>query len=491
MNNKLIAYFSAEFAFDSKISQYAGGLGILAGDFLKEASDQELPLVAVGLMYGKTNLTPILEIEVPIQDQKTKVQVYKHMVGNIAVYLLGNETITQKLYVANKETRLKQEIILGIGGLRALEILGIYPDIFHLNEGHSAFLTLELIAHEMKEKHISFSEAIFFAKKQIIFTNHTLVAAGSEIYGVDLISLALSGYAKETGIPMDEIIKLGLVKESSIFSLTMLAMRMSENVNAVSKLHANKASEIWTEHTMTPITNGVHIKSWDMVGDDVVVGHQKQKELLTSTFNWDQKCLILGWARRFVEYKRPLAILDQIERFAKISRNSQFPVKIIFSGGPHEADKQGQKLLEILQRVIKDKIGDIAVYVPDYNVDVAKKLVSGCDVWLNTPVVGYEACGTSGMKAALNGTLPCSTRDGWVEEIDLYKVGWALDDDNLQNNILDILEYDIVPMFYQNKSVWYEHMQNARNLVKTKFSTTRMLGEYQERFYEPLSLDRA
>lgn len=465
----MIAYFCAEYAFDAEVSQYAGGLGILAGDYLKEASGQNFPIVAVGLMYGETKLPVVAEIEIPIQDQQVKIQVYKHMVGSIEVYLLGSPPITNKLYVADKETRLKQEIILGIGGARALEKLNIHPDIYHINEGHSALLALE-------------------TKKKILFTNHTLVAAGSEIYDNDLVSLLLTKYAKEIGVSINDIIKMGLVHESSVFSLTMFALRMTKNINAVSKLHAQKASEIWTEHPMVPITNGVHIKSWDMVGDDLVNGHQARKAELTKEIGWDPNTLILGWARRFVEYKRPLAILDQIDRFAKIARNGQFPVKIIFAGGSHEADLQGKKLLEILQRVINDKIGDIATYIPDYNVNVAKKMVSGCDVWLNTPVVGYEACGTSGMKAALNGTLPCSTRDGWVEEIDLYKIGWVLDDDNLPNNILDVLEYDIVPMFYQNKSVWYEHMQNARNLIKTKFSTSRMLGEYQERFYKPLGV---
>lgn len=490
----MIAYFCAEYALNSTLPTYAGGMGVLAGDYLREANDQKLPMVAVGLFYDFDNspkIAPLLQIEVPIQDQMVPVQVYKYSVGSIPVYLLSAPPITHKLYVADKETRLKQEIILGIGGLRVLEALNIHPDIYHLNEGHSAFLTLELIHHEMKEKHISFEEAIFHAKKQTVFTNHTLVAAGSEIYGSDLISLVLSGYAKEIGVPVEDIIKLGLVPESSVFSLTMLALRMSNNVNAVSKLHAKKALEVWTEHTMIPITNGIHIKSWDMVGDNLVEGHKKRKEELMKEIGWDPNTLILGWARRFVEYKRPLAILDQLERFLKIARNPQFPVKIIFSGGPHESDEQGQKLLEILQRVIKDKAGDVVTYLPNYNMTIAQKMVSGCDVWLNTPVVGYEACGTSGMKAALNGTLPCSTRDGWVEEIDLYKVGWALDDDNLQNNILDVLEHDIVPMFYQNKQDWYEHMQNARNLIKTKFSTTRMLGEYQERFYKPLSVDRS
>lgn len=483
-----IAYFCAEYAFDSDVSIYAGGLGILAGDYLKEASDQKLPIVAVGLMYGNSKLPVLLEIEVPIQDQKIKVQVYKHQVGSIPVYLLGAPPITNKLYSADKETRLKQELILGIGGLRTLEAVGIHPIAYHLNEGHSAFLSLELIRHEMKERRIGFEEAISISRKKVIFTNHTLVAAGREVYSNDLVALMLSGYAQELGVPVSEVVKLGLVQESSAFSMTMLSLRMAEKVNAVSKLHAQKASEIWANHPMISVTNGIHLPTWDKTGDDVVKGHQKQKELLLSTFNWPSNTLVLGWARRFVEYKRPLAILENLERFMSIARNSKFPIKIIFAGEPHESDTRGKELLQNLQELIKNEIGDIAVYIPNYDMEVAKNLVSGCDVWLNTPIVGFEACGTSGMKAALNGTLPCTTKDGWVDEAELYKVGWLLDNGRLSENILDVLQYDIVPMYYKAPLTWQLHMQNARNMAKNQFSTTKMLSEYKERLYKPLGI---
>lgn len=472
-----IAYFCAEYAFDSNVSSYAGGLGVLAGDYLKESSDQNLPVVAVGLMYGDTKLSVLLEIDVPLQDQNIKVRVYKHMVGSIPVYLLGHEKITQKLYTSDKETRLKQEIILGIGGLRTLEALGIHPIAYHLNEGHSAFLSLELIRHEMQEHKIGFEEAIIIARKRIIFTNHTLVAAGHEVYSNDLVALMLAGYAQELGVPVAEVVKLGLVQESSTFSMTMLSLRMSEKINAVSKLHAKKAAEIWTDHPMIAITNGVHLKTWDQVGDNLVVGHQKQKEKLLSTFNWPSNTLVLGWARRFVEYKRPLAILENLDRLQKL------PVKIIFSGEPHESDIKGHEMLDTLLNLIKTKIGDQVVYIPNYNLEIAKQMVSGCDVWINTPIVGFEACGTSGMKAALNGTLPCSTRDGWVDEAELYGVGWILENENLSQNILDILERDIVPMYYHRPDQWESHMKNARDMAINQFSATRMLGEYLDKLY--------
>lgn len=488
-----IAYFCAEYAFDSNLHIYAGGLGILAGDYLREASDQNFPMVGIGLFYDAESiekLKPILQIEVPIQDKKIKVLVFKHFVGKIPVYLLSAPPITNKLYITDKEIRLMQEIILGIGGQRTLEALDIHPTAYHLNEGHSAFLALELIRHEMQKNKIGFDEAISIARKRIIFTNHTLVAAGREIYSNDLVALLLSGYAQELGVPVSEVVKLGLVQESSAFSMTMLSLRMSERINAVSKLHAQKASEIWSNHPMISVTNGIHLPTWDMVGDNVIEGHLKQKQELLKNIGWNPNTLVLGWARRFVEYKRPLAILENLDRFMNIARNSKFPFKIIFAGEPHDSDIKGKELLQNLQELIKNKIGDIAVYVPNYDMEVAKNLVSGCDVWLNTPIVGFEACGTSGMKAALNGTLPCSTRDGWLDEAELYKVGWILNNDRLGENILDILQYDIAPMYYKKPLEWQQHMRNARDMVKNQFSTKKMLAEYEEGLYKPLGFQR-
>ena len=475
-----VAYFCAEYELNSSLPIYAGGLGILAGDYLREANDQNVNIVAIGLFYDFNNsieLDPILQVDVPIQDKKIKIQVYKYLVGSIPVYLLSSPPITHKLYVADKETRLKQEIILGIGGLRALEALKIHPVAYHLNEGHSAFLALELIRHEMQERKIGFADAIAIARQRIIFTNHTLVAAGREVYSNDLVALMLTDYAQELGVPVAEIVKLGLVQESSAFSMTMLSLRMAETVNAVSKLHAQKAVEIWSDHPMTYVTNGIHIPTWDRTGEDVVEGHKTQKGKLLKSLGWDPKTLVLGWARRFVEYKRPLAILEDLDRFRHL------PVKIIFSGEPHESDIRGKELLQVLRELIKTKIGDMAVYIPDYNLEIAKQMVSGCDVWLNTPIVGFEACGTSGMKAALNGTLPCSTRDGWVDEAEFYGVGWILDNDHLDENILDVLEHDIVPMYYGQPDQWRKHMKNAREMIINQFSTTRMLGEYLDKLY--------
>ena len=258
-----IAYFCAEFALESSLPTYAGGLGVLAGDYIREANDQHWPVVGVGLYYNFDNLNhvqPLLNqdhtkliLTVPIADREVKFQVIQYSVGDIPVYLLdtnleenspSDRTISRKLYVADKETRLKQEILRGIGGERTLDALGIFPSVYHLNEGHSAFLALELIHDEIQEKKVSFDSALQSIRKKIVFTNHTLVAAGREVYSSDLVSLALTQYAANVGMPVSQIVQLGLVQDSSAFSMTILSLRLAGKVNAVSRLHAQQASDI-------------------------------------------------------------------------------------------------------------------------------------------------------------------------------------------------------------------------------------------------------
>ncbi len=508
-----IAYFCAEYALDPSFLIYAGGLGILAADYIREANDLLLPVVGVGLYYGTTRSMKVtlmkdesgapIQVTVPIQDRSVKIQIYRYFVGaTTPVYLLdtnveenspADQIITSKLYVSDRETRLKQEIILGIGGLRALEALKIHPLKYHLNEGHSAFLGLELIHHEMESKKVSLKEAEELAKKRIVFTNHTLLPAGRDVFSNDLVALMLEKYAQEIGVPVMDIVKLGQVQESSTFSMTMLPLRLSDMTNAVSRLHAQKGGDIWADHPMKYVTNGIHIPTWDSIKSDVSTPgkfrelHQveKRKILKIAGQNWSEDTLLLGWARRFVEYKRPLAILENLERFTYLARNTQKPVKIVFAGEPHESDTNGQRMVRKLQDLIKEQLGDIVAYLPGYNMEMAKLLVSGCDVWLNTPIVGFEACGTSGMKAALNGVLPCTTRDGWVDEVNLYQIGWILNNDNVSQDLLDVLEHNILPMYYENKDEWENLMRNARNMVLNQFSATRMVREYVEQLYFP------
>lgn len=504
--NTLVAYFCAEYALDPSLPIYAGGLGILAGDYLREAADQNFPIVGIGLFYDFHNSIKLglardnqglpLKVSIPIQDKLIWAQVFIYMVGSNPVYLLNTNVsdnspqdrqITNKLYIDEKETRLKQELVLGIGGAKVLEALDIHPSIYHLNEGHSAFLVLELIRHQMLEHQMGLEQALLVVKNQVVFTNHTLVTAGREVFSNDLVALLLTGYAKDLGIPAQDLVKLGLVQESSSFSMTMFSLRLAGKINAVSQIHASKAAEVWADHPMIAITNGIHIDTWDIVKNlDNHVNCKRQllqhiKE--TTNVSWSPNHLLLGWARRFVEYKRPLAILDNLEWFKKIARNSQFPVKIVFSGELPADDERANQLNQKLTDLINNEIGDLAVFLPHYNMELAKMLVAGCDVWLNTPFVGYEACGTSGMKAALNGVLPCSTKDGWIAEVNLDHIGWALDNDHLSENILQVLESEIVPLYYQKSKEWREYMDNARKLIQSQFSTTRMLQDYIKKLY--------
>lgn len=540
LKERPVAYFCAEFALENRVPTFSGGLGVLAGDVIREAADRGIPMVGVGLYYRhgyicpttlvdgreveactdlapeRVGLAPVLDaagatllVHVPIQDRKVGVRAWKWNRGGGDVYLLDSDIesntpsdrrITERLYVADKETRLKQEILLGIGGLRLLEALDIHPSVYHLNEGHSAMLGLELIRHQMQERHLGFDEAKQFARRRMVMTNHTLVPAGNEVFSDDLVALQLTAYAGELSVSVNEVVKLGLVQESSTFSLTTLALRLSGIVNAVSRLHAAKAKEIWRDHPMASITNGVHLPTWDRIGDEAAQGpafwdaHMKRKDELLAIVRekvgraWDRETLLIGWGRRFASYKRPLALLEDLERFAALARDADRPIRAVFAGRPHPSDEEGQRILRELRERVDGPLRDVAAYLPDYDLDLAKRMVAGCDVWLNTPVVGFEACGTSGMKAALNGALPMSTPDGWVHEAELFRVGWRLDSDRVAQDVLDRLERDVAPMYYARDAEgvpteWLELMKNARELIRSRFSATRMLRQYLDTLY--------
>ena len=539
LRERPIAYFCAEFALEASLHTYSGGLGVLAGDVIREAADRELPMIGVGLYYNKgyicamhedgdrfvevcetiapadVGLEPVLDevgarivVTVPVQDRELRIQAWRKMVKSVPVYFLdtnvdGNtdadRTITDRLYVGVKETRLLQEVVLGIGGLRLLEAMRVHPSLYHLNEGHSALLTLELIWHEMRERSIGFDEARQFARRRVVFTNHTLVPAGNEIYDNDLVALTLTMYARQLGVPIDAIVALGLVHESTTFSLTMLSLRMSSIANGVSKLHAEKAKNVWSSHPMVGVTNGVHLPLWsDLPADTEGTGvlwslHNERKARLLrligerSDRQWSTDDLLIGWARRIADYKRPLAAFEDVQRFTAIAQQQGRRVHLVVAGQPHPNDTHGLEIQEQLRKAA-ELVPDVAVYLPEYNLDTARVLVAGCDVWLNTPILGYEASGTSGMKAALNGVLPCSTKDGWVAEADLYGIGWSLESDRVGAHLLDVLEHDIIPMYYERDVsgvpvTWERHMRAARHMVLDRFSATRMLREYAELLY--------
>lgn len=527
-----IAYFCAEYAFFEHQQTYAGGLGVLAGDYLREARDQELPVVAVGLYYedgylhheafsqnvvlkhdiGKTpeevGLIPVvtdigerLIISIPLQDKPVLAQVWLKKMGSVSLYLLdtnisqnevSQQGITSRLYSGEKETRFKQEMVLGIGGMRLLEALNISPIVYHLNEGHSALLSFEIAHHEMKRHGKSFKEELDQTRERIVFTNHTLISAGNDTFSKDMVSALLTKYAETIQVPVEELVALGVIKDTSIFSMTTLALRMAGKVNAVSVLHGIKAKEIWSEYPMAPVTNGIHLPTWDCIGENTAIfeKHRDNKKKLLAYIAektkeaWDENTLLLGWGRRMVSYKRPFALFDDLEKFVALAKNTEKTVKVVLAGQAHESDIEGAETLKKIQELIETTLKGYVVYLPDYNVSLAKLMTSGVDVWLNTPVVGYEACGTSGMKAALNGTLPCSTNDGWIYEANLYKIGWLLDSDHITPSIMDTIQNQIVPLYYGDKKSWEENMKNARELIQNDFSATKMLRKYIETMYK-------
>lgn len=528
IQNRPIVYFCAEYALTDSLSIYAGGLGVLAGDIIREAKEQKVPLVAVGLFYRRgyslkksvqadpksCGLVPVTDaqnnriiIKIPIQNDYVSAGAWLYKAGSVSVYLLDtnidenseeNRQITEWLYPSDKEIRFKQEMLLGIGGSRLLDALNISPIAYHLNEGHSALLALEITKRNMRINKLQFDEELKNTRRRIFFTNHTLVPAGNDTFSVELVSKLLKGFAGEMQLPVGEIIKQGVISKSGIFSMALLALKMAGKINAVSRLHAKKAQQIWVDYPMIPITNGIHIKTWDLIlrDENIWEKHLRNKHALFEFIYkktgklLDENVLLIGWARRIVRYKRPLALFEHLMQFKKLAETADKPIKVVISGIAHQKDAEGLAILKRLESIVKNELRDIVVYLPNYNLETAEKLVSGCDLWLNTPEVGFEACGTSGMKAALNGVLPCSTNDGWIAEANLNNVGWLLADKKISEDILSVLKNDIVPLFFERDmngipQKWVEMMRNARKMTLNQFSSTKMLRKYFEEFYLP------
>lgn len=522
-----VAYFCAEYALDSRFPTYAGGLGVLAGDFIREVAAQNFPLISVGLRYQKgqsilskeneeiKNKLKIvtdkngqeLIISVPIEHRVVSAKAWLWEENGAKVYLLDTDIpendskdreITKCLYNEDRDIRLKQEILLGIGGFRLLAALGYHASVYHLNEGHSAFLSLELVRHEMKHQRVNFEDACEFAKKHIIFTNHTLVLAGQEQFSSEKVNLFIELCAEQICLNNKNIATLGALKDDpSTFSMTNLSFNLSSKSNGVSKLHTEKSKKIWPNQTIDCVTNGIFLKRWDKLGDlsgkNIWQEHLKNKRILLTKIQetageiWSETDLILVWARRLVEYKQPLLFLEDADKIVEISKNSPVPIRIIFSGptGIYESP-----LLVEIKKIIEQKLKGIAIFIPHYSIELAEILTAGADVWLNTPIVGTEACGTSGMKAGLNGALALSTNDGWVHEVDPSLIGWVLAGPEEQKEMMSLLERKIIPLYHshlQNPigSLWAEKMQTARNLIIENFSTSRALAEYIEKLYIP------
>jgi len=605
----VIAYFSAEYGLDETMPIYSGGLGILSGDHLKSSSDLGIPLVAIGLLYknGYFNqkidkygnqqseyknielenlpINPVknengedLIISVKMLKERVFIKVWKVCVGRVNLYLLDTDIeenkaefreTTLKLYGGNQEMRIRQEIVLGIGGVTLLKELGIKPTVYHMNEGHSSFLVLETIKNIIKEKQVSFNIARDITTAKTVFTTHTPVPAGNDIFPVALVEKYFDGYWKDLGITKQEFLELGMKpnEENKIsFNMGILALKIAGKKNGVSKLHGAVSrelfSEVWPEiapqeSPITYVTNGIHTCTWlapnlkelynkylepywqdkihenstwekiDKIPDEELWNaHQTRKEKLLKlvknnvttrlkgngvhyetirevTANLNPNALTIGFARRFATYKRATLIFKDLERMTQILNDKEKPVQLIFAGKAHPADKEGQDLIRYIHEIsmmpqFKGKI----ILLENYNINVARHLVSGVDVWLNNPRRPMEASGTSGEKASVNGVVNFSILDGWWAEGYNTKNGWEIGTDAEyysyeeqdladSESIYRILEDKIIPAYYKKdekgiSKEWMTLMKNSIISTGGEYSTSRMLVDYSNKLYMPL-----
>jgi starch phosphorylase len=600
--NETIAYFSAEFGLHESLPIYSGGLGVLAGDHAKETSDIGLPFVAVGFLYpqgyfrqrldhsgwqeaiyNKLNfanvaaapaLTPdgkevVVEVELP--GRTIYAKVYRIQVGRNPLFLMDTDIhpnsmqdreLSARLYGGDQEMRVAQEIVLGIGGVRALRQLGYNPTVWHMNEGHSAFLVFEL-ARELVKAGSTFAAAMERIQAESIFTTHTPVPAGNDAFPLPLIEKYFWQYWSQLGLSRDEFVDVALQQQSwgPTFAMTVLALKGSERHNGVSKLHGHVARGMWQwlyqdksqdDVPITSITNGVHTATWlapeirrlfeaymgkdweDRLDDvamwqkirempDAVLWQTRQalkKQLVefarertrarharlsTSPVVWpvlDENAFTIGFARRFATYKRATLLFKDVERLKNILNRWDRPMQIIFAGKAHPADDPGKLFIQQVYQMSQQPgfLGKI-IFLEEYDMCVARNLVQGVDIWLNTPRRPYEASGTSGQKASLNGAPNVSILDGWWPEAYNGKNGWAIGEEREYSNLDEqdwndsqhlyhLLENEVLPLYYDRGSDgvphgWLAVSKEAIATVAPMFSTRRMVKEYATRLYMP------
>ena len=602
-----VAYFSAEFGVHTSLPIYSGGLGVLSGDHTKETSDLGIPFVGIGFLYEQgyfrqhmdhngwqeaiypslrakeVALNPVLcdddtciHVVVDVGQRQIHLRVWKVKVGRAKLYLMDanveqnapwDRELTARLYGGDQEMRLQQEVLLGIGGVHIVRALDIEPGVWHLNEGHSAFLVLERL-REYVEDGLSFKDAVERVRATTVFTTHTPVPAGHDTFSFNMMDKYFKGFWQKLGISRDQFMGLGSHDSGfgTAFNMTALALRLAGKSNGVSELHGEVSREMWQplwsdrdvdeEVPIDHVTNGVHLPSWagsaahhlyrkyispewearqdegtlwtrvEEVPDAVLwEAHQHLKmklftimrerardsrisqssspdQLLASGIFLDPDALVIGFARRFATYKRASLIFRDIDRLKQLIHHRYRPVQIIFAGKAHPADDPAKHLLqEIYNRARSPEMGGRIAFVEDYDMHIARYLVQGVDVWLNTPRKPMEASGTSGMKAAFNGVLNLSVLDGWWAEAYNGRNGWAIaseqqyeaeweQDQADAETLYRVLEEEVVPLYYQQDRDgvprgWVNMMKESIRTVGPQFSTRRMVKEYTERYYVP------
>ena len=603
-----VAYFSMEFMLSEAIPIYSGGLGNVAGDQLKSASDLGVPVVAIGLLYqqgyfhqvidssdnqlalfpyndpGQLPVTPLrlkngewLRVKINFPGSTVWLRTWQVEVGRLKLFLLDSNDagnlpvyrgITNELYGGGPAMRIQQEILLGIGGWRLLKALGIKPEVCHMNEGHSAFLVLERAHDYMDDYNVSFEEAVAVTRKGNLFTTHTAVPAGFDHFSPALMEQFLGSYVREhLKIEMKDLMALGRKNPddpSESFNMAYLAIRSSAAVNGVSNLHEQVSKNLFkdlfprwplSEIPIGHVTNGVHMPSWDSemadklwteaAGKDRWRGDLETLERDISTLTddqlWEMRCvqrkelvefarnrferqsqmaggsadelkmaknildsntLTLGFARRFVPYKRPNLLLADPARFINILTNTQHPVQLVIAGKAPPYDESGKALIrEWIKFIEQNDLHKHVVFLSDYDMLLTENMVQGADVWVNTPRRPWEACGTSGMKVLVNGGINLSELDGWWAEAYCPEVGWALGDMQQHGNdpewdkaeakdLYDILERQVIPDFYNRNEKgipekWIERMRNSMGKLTPRFSANRTVREYTEKYYVP------
>ncbi len=605
-SNENIVYFSAEYGLTEILPIYSGGLGVLSGDHCKTASDLGLPFTAVGLLYKQgyfnqhinkngwqetkfttlnisqlpilpimTNEQKPLLIQVEMLNRIVYARVWRIAVGRINIYAMDTDipennqydrSITSKLYGGDKETRILQEILLGIGGIRMLDALNIKGTAFHMNEGHSAFLGLELCRKLINKTNMSFDEAHEVVSSSSVFTTHTPVPAGNDVFPLDMIERYFGNYYHQLHLQRDEFIRLGLKPEDQYnFNMTVLALNLSGKRNGVSALHGavsrNIFQSLWPnmpedDIPITHITNGIHTKTWlspefknlynkylptdwqericdtelwksvNNIPDEEIwnihcslkekminyVRRQLKEQLKLNgtpryeayeyTDQMNANAFTIGFARRFATYKRATLIFRNMARIEKIFNNNNMPVQIIFTGKAHPADGPGQEVIKHIHDIARCEGFKGRVFlVENYNMELARYLVQGVDLWLNNPRRPLEASGTSGQKTCINGVINCSALDGWWCEGYNGENGWVIGDDTPYNDeeqqddadsqsLYSLLENEIVPLYYERNENgipvgWVRMMKNSIISLTPKFSTNRMLEDYTVEFYNP------
>ncbi len=604
-----VAYFSMEYGLSHVLKIYSGGLGVLAGDYLKEASDSKVNMTAVGFLYrygyftqslsvdgqqianyeaqnfGSLPITQVMNddgspmiLEVPFHDRPIYSNIWKVAVGRINLYLMDTDleqnsefdrSITHQLYGGDWENRMKQEYLLGIGGILLLKKLGIKKEVYHMNEGHAAFINVQRLLDYVKEEGLSFNEALEIVRASSLYTVHTPVPAGHDYFDEALISKYMAPIVERIGISWPRFMDMGRANPGTHerFSMSVFALNTAQEANGVSKLHGTVSQAmfqpVWKgyfpeELHVSYVTNGIHLPSWAtssvkamyekhfgesffedqsnpgiwgkiyQVSDDEIWNlrtHLKKKlidyihvefkegwlqnqadptRIMNMLEEVNPNALLIGFSRRFATYKRAHLLFTDLERLARIVNNPRYPVQFIFAGKAHPADGGGQGLIKQIVEISRrpEFLGKI-IFLENYDMRLGKRLVSGVDIWLNTPTRAQEASGTSGEKAEMNGVLNFSVLDGWWYEGYVEGAGWALTDKRTYDNqvfqdeldastIYSMLENEIIPLYYAHNSngysyEWVQYIKKSMAEIAPHFTTKRMMDDYFDRFYNKLA----